>query len=318
MKRIAAGALALACVAMIVVVPASVALAAGTSYTYADGTLSITGSGAQADYEAGLAPWYENVSDITSVDIADGITQLGTFAFYDCSNVTEVHFASVAQLCDMVFQNYYSQPIKLGTTVYINGQVTNSIEMPSYSTFIGSFQFANWDGLQSIVIPASVTEIKNLAFYDCDNLTDVYFLGTEEMWSNVTIDGSGNSVLDDVTMHYGTLTGHTVSGTVTANGDETVPTVIEMWLGNQPNADYRTMVVGNNTTYTFYNVLSATYTMRVSKADHLSADYTVVVGDSDVTQNVATYIRGDVNMDNTIDIGDMQNIFYHVTNGIDF
>ena len=43
-----------------------------------------------------------------------------------------------------------------------------------------------------ITIPAtlggySVTTIGDYAFYDCDSLTDVYYMGTEEQWNDISI-----------------------------------------------------------------------------------------------------------------------------------
>ena len=39
------------------------------------------------------------------------------------------------------------------------------------------------------------------AFYSCDNLTDVYFTGTEEEWAAITI-GDYNTPLQNATIHY--------------------------------------------------------------------------------------------------------------------
>ena len=50
-------------------------------------------------------------------------------------------------------------------------------------------------------IPASVTDIYTGAFYGCDGLTDVYFLGTREAWDAVDI-GEDNDALRAATVHF--------------------------------------------------------------------------------------------------------------------
>ena len=61
-----------------------------------DGVLSITGTGAMYDYGTGIdarAPWYDNRDAITSVSIGDGVTSIGSYAFYDCAAVTDFSVA---------------------------------------------------------------------------------------------------------------------------------------------------------------------------------------------------------------------------------
>lgn len=54
----------------------------------ADYVLTITGTGAMADYND--APWYDWAEDITAVSLPDGLTHLGGSAFYKCSALTEI------------------------------------------------------------------------------------------------------------------------------------------------------------------------------------------------------------------------------------
>ena len=78
---------------------------------------------------------------LTSVTIAEGVTFIGTRAFYYCTGLT-------------------------------------SITIPSSVTAIGTEAFYYCTGLTSITIPASVTAIGNYAFSGCADLTSVTFEGT--------------------------------------------------------------------------------------------------------------------------------------------
>ena len=55
-----------------------------------NGTLTISGTGAMADYTYNTMPWYEYRSSIKSVIINDGVTSIGEYAFYGCSGLASV------------------------------------------------------------------------------------------------------------------------------------------------------------------------------------------------------------------------------------
>ena len=61
--------------------------------TFADGTLTISGTGAMYDYSSGsLPPWYGIRSQITKVVIGNSVTSIGRNAFYCCSSLRYVYY----------------------------------------------------------------------------------------------------------------------------------------------------------------------------------------------------------------------------------
>ncbi len=68
-------------------------------------------------------------------------------------------------------------------------------------TSIGYNNFRFLPNLKEVIIPASVTEISALAFRTAEELTDVYYAGTEEQWNSITI-GKENEPLLNATIHY--------------------------------------------------------------------------------------------------------------------
>ena len=66
----------------------------GTNVKYSldtsTGLLSITGTGAMTNYSSSSAPWYSKSDYIKSVEIADGVTSIGNYAFYYCNSLTSV------------------------------------------------------------------------------------------------------------------------------------------------------------------------------------------------------------------------------------
>ncbi|MBR7155112.1 MAG: leucine-rich repeat protein, partial [Paludibacteraceae bacterium] len=55
-----------------------------------DGVLTISGTGAMSNYTSSSSPWYSYRSSITSVVIEEGVTNIGNYAFYNCTGLTSV------------------------------------------------------------------------------------------------------------------------------------------------------------------------------------------------------------------------------------
>ena len=102
-----------------------------------DGVLTISGTGAMADYEsASPAPWDAYKENVISVVINDGITTIGKRAFYNIDAMT-------------------------------------SVTMPNSLTTIGDNAFYSCDGLTTIEIPKGITSVGYRALDNCSKLTAV-------------------------------------------------------------------------------------------------------------------------------------------------
>ena len=68
-----------------------------------DGVLTISGSGDMHGYGPSGAPWHGRVK---SAVIAEGVTSIGGFAFYDCTSLTSVTIPdSVTSIGDVAFSS---------------------------------------------------------------------------------------------------------------------------------------------------------------------------------------------------------------------
>ncbi len=129
-----------------------------------NGTLTISGNGAMADYYYdsitfySTAPWNIYCDSIKSVIIEDGVTNIGNYAFYDCSLVSISIPNSVTSIGDGAFSFCYA--------------LTN-VMIPDSITSIGEVAFSYCRDLASIIIPNSIISIGEGAFSHCDNLTKI-------------------------------------------------------------------------------------------------------------------------------------------------
>ena len=132
-------------------------------WSLSGGTLTISGSGAMPNYVSAfgtLAPWSSYRTSITNVVIKEGVTTIGSFAFYDCSKLISITIpSSVTSIEYGTFQNCSS---------------LISIAIPNSVTFIGYLAFDNCSSLTSITIPNSVTKkVQENLFRGCTNLKSI-------------------------------------------------------------------------------------------------------------------------------------------------
>ena len=167
------------------------------------GVLEITGTGAMTNYKnypaSSQSPWSNYSKYITSINISNGITNIGDYAFAYCSSLTSVTIPnSVTTIGISAFYNCSGL-----TSITIPNSVTSigknafcvctgltSIEIPNSVTTIGQSAFAYCSSLTSVTIPNSVTTIGESAFYDCTGLTEIYSLAeTPATIENDTFSG---------------------------------------------------------------------------------------------------------------------------------
>ena len=164
-----------------------------------DGVLTISGSGAMANYDsAAQRPWNSESANITSVVVEDGVTNVGSFAFYGMTNLTSVTLADSVET--------------IGAYAFKKCSGIREITLPASLTAIQDSAFYGCEKLSSVTIPANVTKIGAYAFSRCAALKTIVFEGAapeigEYAFSKVTAEaqyqGSDSSWTADRMQNYG-------------------------------------------------------------------------------------------------------------------
>lgn len=109
-----------------------------------------------------------------------------------------------------------------------------------------------------------------------------------------------------------------VSGTVKNYNSAADKVTVQLIQQGHSEPAYETIVPsgtkeGNQYTasYSISGVASGTYTMRVLKKNHVTREYTITVGGEAVTQNVKIHLKGDINGDGKVTIGDVNRANLH-------
>ncbi len=128
-------------------------------------TLTISGTGAMADYFGNGAPWQTAYNTITKVELPEGLTTIGDFAF-----------SNMAALRQITIPNTVTS---IGNSAFLACNM-NKVSIPEGVKTIGSYAFDN-SSLESVVLPASVTQVGAYAFNSCKQLQTLTVQGETKL-----------------------------------------------------------------------------------------------------------------------------------------
>ena len=161
----------------------------GTMQNYGNSTSS---NAKNTYYE--YTPWYISRDICTKIIVEDGIKNLGDYAFYNCSSLTNITLPkSVTSIGNSAFcgcGSLKSIAIPDGVTsigynaFYRSG--LKSVVIPEGVTVIRSSTFDYCSSLKSVTIPESITEIGQDAFYNCTSLNEVR-ISSINSWINIAL-----------------------------------------------------------------------------------------------------------------------------------
>ena len=204
-----------------------------------DGTLTISGSGKMKDYStSSVAPWYTKRTKILSVVVEDGVTSVGSCAFYACLKLASVTlpegtksigYSSFRDCTKLAEVNIPNSVTSIGSSAFYGCSSLTSVTIPEGVTSIGDSAFRGCSSLTSVTIPDGVTSIGGYAFDGCSSLTSVTipegvtsigwnaFSGCSSLTS-VTIPDSVTSIDSSAFEYCSSLTSVTIPAGVTSIG----------------------------------------------------------------------------------------------------
>lgn len=172
----------------------------------ADGTLTISGTGAMYNYnQNNRVPWPSTIKKIFLTDgitsignyafkgcsllnriyIPNSVTSIGQLAFYGCSNLNSISipnfvtsigkyaFGHCSALTNVNISNISNSLISIGDYAFEYCSSLTSIHIPNSVNYIGCFAFEHCSSLRSINISTSMISIERSTFLDCSSLANI-------------------------------------------------------------------------------------------------------------------------------------------------
>ena len=235
---------------------------------------------------------FSNCSSLTSVTIGNSVTTIGYGAFENCSSLKEVHITDIAAWCNIDFSNYYSNPLYYAKNLYLNGELVTNLVIPDSVTEIKEYAFYNCSSLTSITIPNSVTAIESYVFSGCSSLASII------IGNSVTTIGYGAfencSSLESLTIPNSVIT---IEGCAFYNCTSLKEVYSKAEIFARISSD------------TFYGCYNATlYVPKGSKKAYQTAEYWsdfANIVEFEPEEDEDESIFGDLNGDGLVNIGDI-------------
>ncbi len=117
---------------------------------------------------------FSRCTALKEITIPSSVTSIGVSAFSSCSSLESVNYlGTIEGWFNISFGNYYANPLFYANNFYLNGNLVTNLIVPSTVTEIEDYAFYYCTSLTSLTIPDSVTSIGNCAFSGCYSLTSV-------------------------------------------------------------------------------------------------------------------------------------------------
>ena len=111
---------------------------------------------------------------MTSINIPEGVTFIGSNAFYECSSLISINIPEgVTSIDDWTFYGCSS---------------LTSINIPEGVTSIGDNAFSGCSSLISINIPKTVCSIEDSTFERCEKLRSIRYSGSKDEWDTLKVN----------------------------------------------------------------------------------------------------------------------------------
>ena len=154
-------------------------------WSFSNGTLTITGTGAMYDYDwEHPSPWAKDASILKKMKTAvieSGVTSIGNCAFMDCSELEKITFPDTLttvgerafEYCTDLEEAVFPGCKKLGYGAFRFCEDLSAVQLPEGIAEIGEWAFESCVNLKAITLPYGIKTIPEGTFRGCSSLSTV-------------------------------------------------------------------------------------------------------------------------------------------------
>lgn len=116
---------------------------------------------------------FSGCSGLSSIAIPNSVGVINSNAFSGCDGLKEVHISSLESWCKIKFNFKDSNPLYYAHNLYLNGELVTDLVIPESISTLKNYVFSGYTSLTSVIIPNTVTDIGAGAFAGCSGLTSI-------------------------------------------------------------------------------------------------------------------------------------------------
>ena len=178
-----------------------------------------------------IGSWgFYNCSNIKKISIPNSLTYIDYEAFSGCGNIEQINISSLESWCKISFEDSTAHPACQNTKLFLADKELIDVVIPESVTSIEPYAFYFIKSIKSVTIHDKVTYIGNKAFYACSTLTNAHIgnrvtsigdsaFSTCSSLTSVTIGNSVTSIGEYAFYYCSSLTSITIPDRVTSIGD---------------------------------------------------------------------------------------------------
>lgn len=148
-----------------------------------DGVLNISGKGEMKNYTyKSEMPWYSYNNQIQTVNVENGVTSIGDYAFYGMPALKQITISKgVKTVGAYAFKNCTTLnnvqlPTtlkKLGESAFYGCSALERIDIPEGIYTVWAYTFKNCTSLEEVTLPSTLIKLDEAAFYGCASLEKI-------------------------------------------------------------------------------------------------------------------------------------------------
>lgn len=150
-------------------IPATVTYIGGSAFA----STSVTSATIPAGITAIGEKTFYNCSSLESLTLGRGVASIGEDAFAGCTALNALYVGSVEQWLAFDFDSCLDSPLYYAGNLYIGGELAEEIVIPASVTEIGDNAFYRCTSVKSIVLHDNIGKIGDYAFAGCISLKNI-------------------------------------------------------------------------------------------------------------------------------------------------
>ena len=116
---------------------------------------------------------FSGCKNLKSITIGRSVTVIKPGAFESCDSLGALYIYDVEKWCKIDFNNYYDNPLFYATKLYVDDELITELVIPETITEIKDYTFFRCTNVEKVVLNDNITSIGDYAFTTCASLKSI-------------------------------------------------------------------------------------------------------------------------------------------------